>query len=410
MAEVNASLDPALPFEARLRYFRERAGMSRTVLGGLVGRSAEWVKGLETGRLLQPRLPMLLRLAEVLEITDLADLTGEQKLSVATYGKASHEALSAVSDAVTDYPLIPRDAEPEGVAALAARVGQAWELWHGARRQRTAVSVVLPGLIRDLGSAVRLHDGADRRAALALLAQVYHLTQLYLAFQPAPELVHLVGDRAMMAAQDADDPLAIAAAAWYMNHIFRDAGDRDAARIELATRAAGLLRPADGGEHLALWGLLNLAIALSHARSGREGDALRYWDKAGEAARGLGGDYSHPWLIFGSGMVDAYAVTIQADLTHGGEATRQADRLDLDAMPSATRRSFHLMETARGYLMRREHVATVHLLKKAWNESPDTARFSLFARSAVLELTDKGGSTIRDDVTELRGHLGLAVA
>jgi transcriptional regulator with XRE-family HTH domain len=57
---------------------RERAGKSRAVLGGLVGRSAEWVKALETGRLLTPRLPMLIRLAEVLGIDDLSALTGDQ--------------------------------------------------------------------------------------------------------------------------------------------------------------------------------------------------------------------------------------------------------------------------------------------------------------------------------------------
>ena len=38
----------------RIRHHRERAGMSRPVLGGLVGRSAEWVKAVESGRLLAP--------------------------------------------------------------------------------------------------------------------------------------------------------------------------------------------------------------------------------------------------------------------------------------------------------------------------------------------------------------------
>jgi DNA-binding transcriptional regulator YiaG len=31
----------------RIKHFRTRAGMSRPVLGGLVGRSAEWVKAVE---------------------------------------------------------------------------------------------------------------------------------------------------------------------------------------------------------------------------------------------------------------------------------------------------------------------------------------------------------------------------
>jgi tetratricopeptide (TPR) repeat protein len=383
--------------------------MSRSVLGGLVGRSAEWVKAVESGRLLTPRLPMLMRLAEVLGITDLAELTGAISLPVESYTKATHEALPMVADALTEYPVVGRDDEPAPVGELADRVSQAWGLWHGTRRQRTAIAVVLPGLIRDASLATRLYDGADRRATLRSLAQVYHLAQLYLSFQPTPELLLLTGDRAMMAAQDADDPIAIGAAAWYMNHIFRDANQRHEARVELATRSAELLRPDDGGEDLAVWGLLQLAIALSHAKVGREGDALHYWDRAARAARALGADYHHPWLIFGPGMVDAYAVTIQADLTHGGQATRAAHTLKLLAMPSATRRSFHLAETGRAYFLRRDYPATVAMLKQAWEASPDTTRFSIFARAAVTELAERNEPELRADIAQLAGNLGLTV-
>ncbi|MQA17835.1 MAG: helix-turn-helix domain-containing protein, partial [Pseudonocardiaceae bacterium] len=59
----------------RVRHFRQRAGMTRPVLGGLVGRSPEWIKAVETDRLLTPRLPLLIRLAEVLGVDDLARLT-----------------------------------------------------------------------------------------------------------------------------------------------------------------------------------------------------------------------------------------------------------------------------------------------------------------------------------------------
>lgn len=409
MPEANIPLDPAAPFARRLRYHRERVGMSRAVLGGLVGRSAEWVKAVECERLLQPRLPMLIRLADVLGI-DLEELTGEQGLPLATYTKAAHEALPRITNALTDYPIDTGDAVPIAPEELENRVTRAWQLWHGAARQRTAVAVVLPDLINQARLSARLHDGNERRAALRQLAQIYHLAQLYLSFQPATEMLMLTGDRAMTAAQDADDPLAIAAAAWYMNHIFRDAGERDEARIDLATRAARLLRPDSGGEDLARWGLLQLAIALSHAKSGREGPALGHWDEAHRAARGLGESFVHPWLIFGPGMVDAYAVTIQTDLTHGTTAMRLANGLELASMPSATRRSFHLAEAARAYFLRREHLGTVHLLKKAYAESPDTARFSLFTRSAVLELSETGSPTVRDDVADLGRSLGLIAA
>lgn len=48
-----------------------------------------------------------------------------------------------------------------------------------------------------------------------------------------------------------------------------------------------------------------------------------------------------------------------------------AEHLDLATIPSATRRGFHLAETARAYQLKREPVATVTKLNKAYNESPD---------------------------------------
>jgi transcriptional regulator with XRE-family HTH domain len=402
-------VDTVIPFGERLRRHRQRAGMSRPVLGGLVGKSAEWVKALETGRLLIPRLPLLLRLADVLGVTDLAELTGDERLSAATYTKNAHEQLSDVAKALATYAIIGDTDGPADVAGLEARVRQLWELWHGARRHRTAVAGLLPTVLHDARTTVRRAEGNERRRALAAEAQVYHLTQLFLSFQPVPELVALTSDRAMMAAQDADNPVAMAAAGWYANHRFRDAGEQQEARTQLAMDAARLLDPERGTDDRALWGLLHLAVALSYAKVGHEGDAWRYWDHADQAARALGDGYVHPWLMFGRGMVDAYAVTMLADLTHGGEAVRRADRLDLDTIPSATRRSFHMIETARAYHQRREYVACVHLLRRAYDEAPDTSRFNIFSRSATLDLVEHGGSTVRHDALELAHSLGVAV-
>ncbi|WP_209444834.1 hypothetical protein [Nocardia vulneris] len=170
-----------------------------------------------------------------------------------------------------------------------------------------------------------------------------------------------------------------------------------------------LLSPDKAGPDLALWGLLHLAMALSYAKIGREGDSLRHWDEADRAARALGEDYVHPWLIFGRAMVDAYMITIQADLMHSGYAIQQAAKVDLDKMPSATRRSFHTAETARAHHMHDEPLATVTLLSKANRESPDTFGFSLFARSAVPDLVEGGGATVRTDAERLASVLGLEV-
>jgi transcriptional regulator with XRE-family HTH domain len=74
---MSFDVDPILPVGQRIKHFRQRTGMPRPVLAGLVGRTAEWLKAVENGRLLTPRLPMLLRIAQALNLDDLADLTGD---------------------------------------------------------------------------------------------------------------------------------------------------------------------------------------------------------------------------------------------------------------------------------------------------------------------------------------------
>lgn len=402
--------DASIPstFGERVRLHRDRQGMSRGALGELCGKSEAWVKSIETGRLLMPRLPLLVRLAEILKIGDLAELTGEQGLTTTTYGKARHPQADAIARSLATFPLTQPDREPLGAEALAANVGQAWMVWHGSPHHRTAIATVLPRLLDDARASSRLLEGTERRSALASLAQVYHLAQLYLSFQPMPELVMLTGDRAMHAATDADDPHAIAGAAWYLNHVFRDAGGQAEARIDLAHQAMRLLDPERADHDRSLWGLLQLAVALSHAKTGRRGDAERHWDLAHRAAESLS-EGPHPWLMFGLTMVEAYAVTMYADLALGHEATRWADRVDLAAMPSATRRSFHLIETARAYQLRREPIATVHLLAQAVDVAPETAEFNLFTRSAVESLAVTGGSTVRGDARGLAAKLKISL-
>ncbi|GAA4688271.1 helix-turn-helix domain-containing protein [Streptomyces youssoufiensis] len=394
-------------FGQRVRHAREAAGRTRPVVGGLIGRSPEWVKAIETGRLGIPRLPLLLRLADVLDV-EMADLTGDERLATSSYTKAAHSALPKIRAALTRYHLTPT-AEPEAVRVLQARVRRAWTTWHAAGEHRTAVAELLPGLLTDLQKAARAYDGTDRRRVLVALTEALHLVQLYLAFQPAPELVMLASDRAMTAAQDADSPRAIASAAWYAGHTLRGTGDRHEARVDLAMQAAGLLRAGDDPEDVARRGLLQLAVALSYAKLGRRGDAERHWDRAGEAAGRLG-EYAHPYLIFGQGMVDAYAITIYADLPHGREAVRAAEAVDLGGVPSATRRSFHMIETARAYSLQREPVSAVHMLKRAYDESPETAQFNTFTRTTVTELAETGPALIREEARALRLKLGLRPA
>jgi transcriptional regulator with XRE-family HTH domain len=399
----------------RIQILRERRGLSRPVLAGLVGMSASWLKGIERGTRLPPRLPLLVKLAEALAVGDVAvlagidmDLGGATSVPVSSFARIPHDAVPAIREAVRD-PLLILPANPVDVAALAARTADAWLLWHQSTQHRTDVGRILPRLVTDARIAARTVE--DRRAASAVLADVYALVQHEVVWASEAELNWTAADRAMSAAQDADTPAALAGAAWTLGMVQRSAGDTDGA-LTLAQEAADLLEPrleeADD-ELRAMYGALQLHAATTAARAGREGDAWRHWDTASAAAARLPGGYYHPWTMFGAANVKLHAVSIAADLSRSAEARNRAEDIDPDEIPSRERRGRLGVEIARSYHQRRDYPAALHWLETAYQTSADSVRYSPTARQMAADAVDHGGALISRRARSLAGSIGLPI-
>lgn len=399
----------------RIQILRERKGLSRPVLAGLVGMSASWLKGIEHGRRLPPRLPVLVKLAEALAVGDITVLAGTDmnigtagSVPVASFARIPHDALPAIREAVRDPMLTATDAAVSS-EALAARIADAWTLWHTSRQHRTDVGRILPRLLTDARAAARTATGPERRTASALLAEVYALVQHEIVWASEAELTWTVADRAMSAAQDADTPQALAGAAWTLGMVHRSAGDTDTA-LTLATDSSALLAPhlEDGPDDLrGLAGALMLHAATTCARVGREGDAWRHWDQASALAEQLPAGYHHPWTMFGTANIDLHAVSINADLTKSRAAQNQAEQIDPDAVPSRERRGRLGVEIARSYHQRRDYTAMLHWLEYAHHTATDSVHYSPAARQMAAEAVDHGGQLIRTRARALASSLGL---
>lgn len=384
--------------------------MSRAVVAGLCGRSESWLKKIEQGTRQAVRLPTLLRLAEVLRVDDLTEMTG-QSVPLAVYGKPSHEATPTIQHAMTSYQLAGGTDEPQRAAELAHRLDQAFTLWRTSRQPRFEVGALLPGLLVDVSWAVQASEGAHRRAASAVLAGVYHLAQKLLAYQPVPELVWLAADRGMAAAKEADDPLAIAGSAWYLAHVFREFGHLDQAD-QVVREAATLLAPPDGDsseEYRAMYGSLQLATGLTAACDYDYGMAWRFWDKADATASTLGEAFWHPWNGYGPVDMQVYGVQIDVSLGRHNEAERRAEGIDVRTIRSASERARYLIEVARGYAAGREDIAATHMLMKARDESPEMVKHGRFGRAVTRELLERGHGAVRDDVRKLAELVELPV-
>jgi transcriptional regulator with XRE-family HTH domain len=398
----------------RIQILRERKGLSRPVLAGLVGMSPSWLKGIERGTRLPPRLPMLVKLAEALAVGDVAVLSGTDmdlggaSVPVASFARIPHDAVPAIREAIRD-PLLTLPAATQDVDALTARTADAWNLWHQSPEHRTDVGRVLPRLVTDARIAARTAENGERRAANAVLADVYALVQHEVVWASESELTWTVADRALLAAQQADDPLALAGAAWTLGMVQRGAGDTDAA-LTLAVDAARLLeaRLEEGTEELrAMYGALQLHAATTAARDGREGDAWRHWDTARRTAARLNDHYHHPWTMFGESNVKLHAVSIAADLSRSAEARARAEEIDPDEIPSRERRGRLGVEIARSYHQRRDYTGALHWLEESYRTSADSVRYSPSARQMAADIVDHGGPLVSRRARSLAGSIGL---
>ncbi|MBQ0895503.1 transcriptional regulator [Micromonospora sp. U56] len=397
---------PGLTFGQRLKVYRERSGKTRAVLGGLVGRSAEWVKAVESDRILPPRVHMLDRIARALKV-DVSALIGELSDRSEVVNGPEHPALASVRDAVNRFALSD-DMSPQPLQQIKCRLAAAWRARHQASDHRTVLGALLPDLVRDAQRAALTYEGDERRQAQALLAEVLGLAQMFLAYQPAAELLWRVADRAMVVAQESGDPEALACAGWFLCQVHRDAGDWDTGMaVTLDVVSALKPRTTDANPNLlALWGALNFEAAYTAARAGEEGRAWRYWDRADRVAQRLPENFYQPQTSFSRVIMGAHAVTVAVELQKSGEAVRQANRLDPAAIPSKPRRARHLIEVARGHYGKGDNDATVATLRQAYESAPETIRFNGYARQITLDLLD-GPRSLRGDVHDLALKVGL---
>ncbi len=402
-----------IAFGERLRILRNRRGMTRPVLAGLLGKSPSWLKQVERGAIHTPSLPMVLRMAEALRVRDLSDLAGDMHMPTELFIGPGHPRLPSVRAAVDAFPFSADDRPAPEAAHMRARLSRAWAARHSAPNHRDVVGTLLPDLIRDGQLAVR-QAGAptERRAAQAVLAEVYSLAQFFLAYQPDSALLWRVAERGMVAAQESEDPHAVGMAAWLTAEAHRDSAHYDGADA-VTLDALRWLEPQlpDADEDVrAIAGALQVAAGYTAARRGDTGTAWGWWDKADRAAHGLAADYYHPITSFSRAIMGAHAVTLAVELHAGSESVRQVTQADARQIPSRPRRARHRIEEARAYQLDGKPETALETLDKAHTNAPETIRYNGYARRIILEETEAKAPERRRRASELAVKVGVLAA
>ncbi|EDY49892.1 transcriptional regulator [Streptomyces clavuligerus] len=396
----------------RIRLLRERRGMSRPVLAGLVGKLPDWLKKIETGVREIRSITHLVQLANALRVSDVARLTGaDLAIPADAVGKLSHACVPGIREALHSVSFAGDPAVPPGSAeVLKGRVEEAWRLWHRSRHQRTEVGALLPELVRDAHACVRAHTGAERRAAHAATADLYRLVQRLLAHICEPELYWVALDRGRAHSEEADQPVSLALAAWSTAIGQRAAGFAEEA-VRTDENGMALLRDRleDGdAEVLGVYGALNLQAAISCGLDGRAGDTERYLAEADRTAARLPGGYTHTPSAFDGSNVVIHRVSTSVGLMSPGEALRRAQTVDPAAIGSLERRSRLLLDIAAGHVQKQESAAALHYLGHAFRVSPEAIRYVPMARGLAAELTRTATGPLKSEAVSLAESIGVA--
>jgi transcriptional regulator with XRE-family HTH domain len=389
----------------RIRFYRQAKGKTQAVVAGLARVTEDYLSQIERG-LKTPTLALLHRFAKILGVR-ISDLLGEpaavQDEATAPAGKAVQAALLAYGG--------PGSADPVDLSELRARVDSAWAVWQQRPRRFSEESAILPALIADVQAADRLLGSSDaehQREGQQIAADLYFLLRSYAKRIGRPDLSLLVADRAVQAAQAADDVVRIAAAKWNLGHILLAQGDAEAAE-DVAIHAIEDLehRDADNLDVVAMAGALWLVSAVAAVRSGDPWTARdRIREKAWPAARATG-DGNVMWTVFGPVNVALHAMSVEMETGEAGEALRLADEIDTSSLPSRERQTTFALEVARCYEQRRDDTGVFLHLMTAESSGPEDMRYNNLARELVQGLLKRARPTYAPQVRALAERIGL---
>lgn len=375
----------------RIAFYRQRRGYTQTQLAGLVGRSTDWLSKIERGERQLRRVDVLTDLAGALRVS-LGDLMGQPVLME---DDQERDNIPAIRDALMAPGRLSRvlfSAPDTGAPPDIARAEQLVEfLWTDYQRGRISDVVErLPRLIQD---AQQLEDGASdqtgdaRRRSWAASARTHHLAATTLSKVGEADLSWIAAERAMKAADEADDPLVLASAARAATHALLAVGRYDDA-LSLGETAARWLGPQvalGDPDALSLLGMLHLRTAVAAARRQDRTAADELLGHAERSAMRLGEDANYWQTGFGPTNVELHRLSAGLDLGDMSWVASRGENVAVDHLP-VERQVTHMIDLARALSFLARDDDAVSLLLDAERTAPALVRHSAVVRETVKTL------------------------
>ncbi len=256
-----------------------------------------------------------------------------------------------------------------------------------------------------------MQAGRDERDACQVLSDVYAVAGWTLIKADSPVGAWIAAQRAVQAAEDADDMLRIGAATRCLAEVHMRANSFDEATRTALLAAVHLegAPPEDRCTTLSLRGAALLSAAAASARRGDSREAHVALKAAAVCAAELGQDRCDLATVFGPTNVAIHQVAIAIELGDARGAVRHAPTVQLEQMPKALseRRSRFHIDVARSYAQMRDDSAAIDALLQAETIAPDELRHHRLTRELVPQLLTRESRT--SELRALADRCGLLV-
>lgn len=379
--------------------------MTQRTLADLMNRSEDWVGKIERGARSVRRMDVISELARALRV-EVGDLLGQPVL-------VEHEHQDDDIPAIRDSLMTPRRLSrtlfkpqqrpdrPISAAHAALAIERRWfDYQHGKLGQ---VVTALPKLIQ---TAQQLEDETTpaERGGWAVSARTHHLAATTLSKIGEADLAWIAAERAMYAADQADDPLVLASAARAGTHALLVSGRFDDA-VELGNTAAEWMRPqlTDGDPAaLSLLGMLRLRTAVAAARHHDRSTTSDLLDRASRAASRLGEDANHWQTGFGPTNVELHRISARLDLGDVDYVVDAGPNIQAEHLP-IERQVSHMIDVARALSLVARDQEALGFLLDAEKRAPHLVRHNPLVRETVKDLYRRAAGSGQNSSSPLGG-------
>jgi transcriptional regulator with XRE-family HTH domain len=397
-------LDDDLTIGQRVRWYRNRRGLTQRVVADRVGRSEDWQRKVEAGRIPLHRRPVLQALAKALSVS-VTDLLGEATSPTAT-GEIVHQLRASLVDYTQLTPLLAstEQADPIDATALGRRVGAVWDAYQDARFGY--VTAVLPALLRDTQRAARDAQTVDRPGALASSAMAHHAATSTLTKLREPDLAWIAADRGLRAAEESGDLLVIGCLLRAVVHALLAVGKYDDA-IRVAAAADNILtEPTGTPTMLSVYGTLQLGASMAAARAGDRSTTRDFLRRAADCAALLGGDRNEMWTAFGPTNVAVHRVATAMELGDVQTAVEQGPRVDTSQLPTE-RHVRHSLEVARALTAWNRVPEALDIVLDVEQLAPEQVRYHFLSHQLVTDWLRTQRGRPRPELACLADRIGI---